>query len=46
MVSEMYQLKPYVKCTKQVVEVKRGLDQRYVLWKNACSIDINIYVIL
>ena len=31
MVSEMYQLKPYVKCTKQVVEVKRGLNQRYVL---------------
>ena len=35
-----------LKCTKQVVEVKRGLNQRYVLWKNACSIDINIYAVL
>ena len=46
MVSEMYQLKPYVNCTKQVVEVKHGLNQLYVLWKNACSIDINIYAVL
>ena len=46
MVSEMYQLKPYVKCTKQGVEVKHGLNQRYVLWNNACYTDTNIYAVL
>ena len=39
--------KPYVKCTKkQGIEVKHGLNQRYVLWNNACSTDINIYAVL
>ena len=37
---------PYVKCTKQGVEVKHGLNQRYVLWNNECSTDINIYAVL